>query len=197
MHEARHAPATARNREALLEVLRRHFPERGLVVEVGSGTGEHTAFFSQHFDELEFQPTDVEPENHGSVCAHTRDLPNVRPPLQLDAAAWPWPIEAADVLLAINVIHISPPEVLSGLMRGAGELLSTGGLLFTYGPYRIGGEQTAPSNAQFELWLKSLDPRFGVRDLEQVMREAEAHELEFVERVAMPANNFTLVFRRR
>lgn len=197
MDEARYAPATARNRGPLEAVLRAHLPARGLVLEVGSGTGEHAAYFAPRFTGLSFQPTDVDLDNHPSITAHTRALPNVAPPQRLDASAWPWPIECADVVLAFNVIHISPPEVLSGLMRGTGELLPAGGLLLTYGPYRIGGEHTAPSNERFESWLKSLNPRFGVRDMEDVVAQANANGLDLREQRPMPANNFTLVFEKR
>ena len=187
----------SRNREPLRAVLEQHLPEKGLVLEVGSGTGEHAAYFAQRFPGLTFQPTDFDTDNHASIAAHTQPLTNVRAPIALDASGWPWPIERADVLWAFNVIHISPPEVLAGLMRGAGELLPSEGLLLTYGPYRIRGEHTAPSNERFESWLKSLDPRFGVRELEDVVAQANANGLDLRERVPMPANNFTLVFEKR
>ena len=126
----------------------------------------------------------------------TEQLVNVRPPLAFDVAHLPWPVSQADAIVCINVIHISPWEATLALMRGAGAMLPAGGVLVTYGPYRREGRHTAPSNAAFDADLKSRDARWGVRDMEEVVATAKAEGLALEETVAMPANNFTLVFRR-
>jgi SAM-dependent methyltransferase len=157
--------------------------------------------FAGAFPALTWQPSDLEPENLASIQAW-RDhalLDNLKGPMRLDVRHLPWPRIAAgslDAVVAINLIHISPWECTGTLMRGAAAALKPGGVLYLYGPYRIDGAQTAPSNEAFEGWLKGLDQRFGVRDLGEVHAEAEAAGLEFAEKIAMPANNFSVVFRK-
>jgi len=195
--DRQHAPATQRNREPILAVLRRVLPARGLVLEIASGTGEHAAFFAANLPDVVWQPSDVDPAGRRSVVAWTHDLPNVRPPLALDVRDEAWPVEHADAIVAINMIHIAPWSCCLGLMRGAGRVLPADGCLYLYGPYRIGGGHTAPSNQAFDASLKSRDPEWGVRDLEAVVAAADAAGLAHVETVAMPANNQSAVFRRR
>ena len=192
------APSAERNKQPILEVLARVLPPAGLVLEVGSGTGQHVAHFAKALPQLEFQPSEVDEERHASIAAWIRHegLGNVRPPIAFDVTQPPWPVRAADAVVCINVIHISPWEATLGLMRGAGECLPPGGVLLTYGPYRRDGEHTAPSNAAFDASLKARDPRWGVRDLEKISAVAKAQGLELEEVIAMPANNFMLVFRR-
>ncbi|MFW6023498.1 MAG: DUF938 domain-containing protein [Myxococcota bacterium] len=194
----RHAPAAARNREPILAVLRRVLPVEGLVLEVASGTGEHARHFAAALPHLTWQPSDPDEGARASIDAWVGDagLPNLRPALRLDASGAAWPLDRADAVLCINMIHIAPWQACEGLMRGAGRLLPPGGVLFTYGPYRIDGEHTAPSNERFDASLRGRDPAWGVRDVADVARAAEAHGLQLDERVAMPANNFSLVFRR-
>ena len=197
----RFAPATERNREPIADVLRRVLPESGAVLEIAAGTGEHAVHFAGAFAGLSWQPSDLEPENLASIQAW-RDhalLGNLKAPMRLDVRHLPWPRIAAgslDAVVAINLIHISPWECTGTLMRGAAASLKPGGLLYLYGPYRIDGKQTAPSNEAFEGWLKGLDQRFGVRDLGEVRAEAEAAGLTFAEKIDMPANNFSVVFRK-
>ena len=197
----RFAPATERNREPIADVLRRVLPERGAVLEIAAGTGEHAVHFAGAFPGLSWQPSDLEPENLASIQAW-RDhvlLDNLAGPMRLDVRHLPWPRIAAaslDAVVAINLIHISPWECTGTLMRGAAAALKPGGVLYLYGPYRIDGAQTAPSNEAFEGWLKGLDQRFGVRDLGEVRAEAEAAGLVFGEKIAMPANNFSVIFRK-
>lgn len=193
------APSAERNKQPILEVLQRVLPPGGVVLEIGSGTGQHVAHFARALPHLEFQPSEMDAGRHASIAAWTRheQLVNVRPPLAFDVTRRPWPVRAADAIVCINVIHISPWEATVALMQGAGEVLPPGGVLVTYGPYRREGRHTAPSNEAFDASLKSRDPRWGVRDLEAVAGEARRHGLELEETVAMPANNFTLVFRRR
>jgi SAM-dependent methyltransferase len=192
------APATARNREPILEVLRHHLPRRGLVLEVASGSGEHTAHFAAAFPELVFQPSDPDSGARASIDAWTAalGLTNVRPALALDAEAPDWPIAAADVVLCINMIHISPWSAAEGLMRGAARVLSKSGVLYLYGPFRREGQQTAPSNAAFDRSLRAQNPDWGVRELEAVAALAETHGFGPPVVEQMPANNLSLVFRK-
>lgn len=194
----RFAPSTARNREPILQVLRDLLPTTGRVLEIASGAGEHAAYFADHFPDLTWQPSDADPEASPSIAAWAAQARhgNVKPPLVLDVARWPWPLESAEAVICINMVHISPWACTEGLMRGAGAILQAGGLLYLYGPYRIDGQQTAPSNEQFEQWLKSLNPEFGVRDLADVQAEAARHGLELVQKIPMPSNNFSLVLRK-
>jgi hypothetical protein len=195
--ERQSAPATHRNREPILSVMRGVFPDRGFVLEVSSGTGEHAAFFSRSFPDLVWQPSDVDSTALASIESwRDEGSEGLLPPIELDTTAEPWPVEQADVVVNINMIHIAPWEACCGLMRGAGAILPSGGLLFMYGPYRIGNRHTAWSNEAFDESLRGRDPAWGVRDLETVIEEADAHELLFEECLEMPANNFSLIFRR-
>ena len=138
----------------------------------------------------------MDTERHASIAAWSEGLTNVRPPIAFDVTRLPWPVTAADAIVCINVIHISPWEATLALMQGAGEILPPGGVLVTYGPYRRNGQHTAPSNEAFDASLKSRDRRWGVRDLEEVAAAARSRGLELQDTDAMPANNFTLVFRK-
>ena len=193
------APSAERNKQPILEVISRVLPSSGLVLEIGSGTGQHVAHFARALPNLVFQPSEMDGARHASIEAWIRHekLANVRPPIAFDLTRLPWPVGAADAIVCINVIHISPWEATLGLMRGAGEILPAGGVLVTYGPYRREGRHTAPSNEAFDASLKARDARWGVRDMEEVASVAEAEGLELEEAVAMPANNFILVFRRQ
>ena len=194
----RHAPAVARNRDPILAVLRRHLPERGTLLEVSAGTGEHAAYFAAAFPGLVWQPTDPDPAARASIAAWARaaTLNTLRPPLALDAAAEDWPVARADAVLCINMIHIAPWAAGLGLLRGAARLLPPGGPLILYGPYRRGGAHTAPGNAAFDAGLRAQDPAWGVRDLETVAAEAAAAGFGPPELVEMPANNLMPIFRR-
>jgi hypothetical protein len=193
----RHAPATHRNREPILAVLRRVLPAHGLVLEIASGSGEHAAFFAAGLPGLTWQPSDADPEARASTAAWCRDVPNVRPPLALDASHAAWPIAAADAVVCINMVHIAPWSACEGLVRGAARVLPAGAVLYLYGPYRVGGAHTAPSNAAFDADLRARDPSWGVRDVEAVLGVARACGLEHAETVAMPTNNLSVVLRRR
>ncbi|MDO9710224.1 DUF938 domain-containing protein [Paracraurococcus lichenis] len=193
------APAVARNRDPILAVLRRVLPATGTLLEVSSGTGEHAACFAAAFPGLVWQPSDPDPAARASIAAwaaHAK-LDNLRPPLDLDAAAEAWPVARADAVLCINMIHIAPWEAGLGLLRGAARLLPLGGPLVLYGPYRRGGRHTAPSNAAFDASLRAQDPRWGLRDLEVVAAAAADAGFGPPEVVEMPANNLTVIFRRR
>ena len=192
------APSPERNKQAILEVLARVLPASGLVLEIGSGTGQHVAHFAKALPALTFQPSEVDAARHASIAAWIahESLANVRPPIAFEVTQLPWPVRAADAIVCINVIHISPWEATAALMRGAGEILPPGGVLVTYGPYGRDGRHTAPSNEEFDASLKARDPSWGVRDLEVAAAAAKKEGLELEEVVAMPANNFTVVFRR-
>jgi len=194
----RHAPAAARNREPILAVLRRVLPPTGLVVEIASGSGEHAVHFARALPHLEFQPSDPDPDSRASIDAWRRHeaLPNVRPAVALDATAATWPIEAPAAFSCCNMIHIAPWEAGLGLLRGAGRFLAPGHPLVLYGPFRRAGRHTAPSNERFDESLRERDARWGVRDLDEVVAEAQKQSLELDEIVEMPANNLTVILRR-
>ena len=192
----RHAPAASRNRQPILEVLGPHLPKHGLVLEVASGTGEHTASFAEAWPDLAFQPSDPDDAARASVDAWRGGLANVRPALALDASAPVWPIDRADAVVCINMIHIAPWQAAEGLTRGAGRIVPKGGVLFLYGPYRRNGAHTAPSNETFDASLRQQNPAWGVRDMEAVVDLAAAQGFGAPLVVAMPANNFSLIFRR-
>jgi len=192
-------PSVGRNREPILAVLRRVLPARGMVLEIASGTGEHAVHCAAALPALTWQPSDRDPEALASIAAHRHDagLPNLLPPLALDVTAPSWPVERADAIIAINMIHIAPWRAAEGLIDGAGRLLAPGGVLYLYGPFMADGRHTAASNAAFDESLKARDPAWGVRDVAAVAELAARHGLDLKERVAMPANNLSLVFRKR
>ncbi len=194
----RSAPHVARNTAPILEVLRRTLPEKGLVLEVASGSGEQSLAFARAFPELLWQPTDPDAAALASIAAwrDSEGLSNLLPPLELDAGAVDWPIDSAGAIVCINMVHISPWGATMGLMRGAERLLERGAPLYLYGPYRQQGVPTAPSNEAFDASLKSRNPEWGLRNLEDVAAEAERNGLTLERVVEMPANNLSVVFRR-
>lgn len=196
---ARTAPAVARNREPILQVLSNCLPSSALVLEIASGTGEHAVWFSRALPAVTWQPTDQNPEALESIAAwrDTAGLPNIRPPLHLDATSATWPVTRADAVVAINMVHIAPWLATEGLVAGAARVLEAEGLLFLYGPFREGGLHTAASNAAFDRDLRARNPSWGVRDLEDIVALAERNGLKSVERIEMPANNLSVMFRRR
>lgn len=195
----RSSPAAARNREPIAAVLDEELPTAGLVLEVASGTGEHVVHFARRFPQLDWQPSDPDPDALASIAAwcEAEGFANIRPPLRLNAAAVAWPIGAAAAILCINMIHISPWAATLGLLQGAARLLQSGAPLILYGPYRREDLATAPSNEAFDQSLQARDPRWGLRRLEDVAAEAALAGFTLTRVVEMPANNLTLVFRRR
>lgn len=194
----REAPAAARNRQPILDVLQPRLPAKGLVLEIASGTGEHVVHYAAARPELTFQPSDPDAGARASVddWVRTLSLGNVRPALEIDVTGESWPVERADAVLCCNMIHIAPWEAAIGLVTGAARLLPPGGLLFLYGPYRRGGRHTAPSNEAFDADLRRRNPAWGVRDLETVVDLAAAQGFSAPEIVGMPANNLSLLFNR-
>ncbi|CAN5197398.1 DUF938 domain-containing protein [soil metagenome] len=191
-------PATLRNRDAILSVLRGALPASGLVLEIASGSGEHVVHFAKAFPGLTFQPSDPEDAALQSITAWTQDsgLTNLRPPVMLDASSDHWPVTAADAVLCINMIHIAPWRAARGLFRGAAKLLHTGVPLYLYGPYRRAGVVTAPSNEAFDASLQSRNAEWGLRDLEAVADLARSTGFSAPVVTEMPANNLSVVFRR-
>ncbi|HEX2812812.1 MAG TPA: DUF938 domain-containing protein [Sphingopyxis sp.] len=195
----RHAPATMRNRDAIAAVLADWLPPAGTVLEVASGSGEHAVHFAAAFPGLSWQPSDPDPAALTSIAAWRAEagLANVAMPLLLDAAAPEWPVDAADALLCINMVHISPWAATLGLLAGARRILPPGAPLILYGPYVESEVETAPSNLAFDRSLKERNADWGLRDLDAVKAAAAEAGLAFAERRAMPANNLMLLFHRR
>jgi SAM-dependent methyltransferase len=194
-HDPRiHNAAAERNRGPILEVLQRVLPAGGRLLEIASGTGQHAAHFAAALPGWRWQPTDRDDSGFASIQAWTAGLPNVLPPLRLDAADDAWPVDQAEAVYCANMIHIAPWEACLGLVRGAARCLAPQGLLVLYGPYRIEGVHTSPGNAAFDADLRRRDPAWGVRDLEAVAEAARPQGLVLRERIAMPANNQMLVF---
>lgn len=191
----KHAPATLRNREAIAAELAALLPERGTVLEVASGSGEHAAYFAERFPDLTFVPSDPDAAARASIASWCVGLANVAPPLAIDAAAGEWPIAAADAVLCINMVHISPWEATVGLFRACAALVPPGGPLILYGPYREVGVETAESNLAFDESLKARDPAWGLRDVADMDRVAAEWGFARTGRVEMPANNLVLVYR--
>jgi hypothetical protein len=192
----RTAPAASRNREPILAVLKDWLPRSGLLLEIAAGTGEHALAFAAAFPDLIWQPTDPDPEARASIAAWREEegTANLLPPLPLDVLTDDWPVERADAVLAINLVHISPPEAGLALLDGAARLLPPGAPLILYGPWRVPGEPLAPSNLAFDAALKERDPSYGLRDLRAFAAEASRRGLPLAERRAMPANNLMLRF---
>jgi SAM-dependent methyltransferase len=198
--DRRDAPATARNREPILDVLRRALPAEGTVLEIASGTGQHATYFARALPALVWQPSDPDPAARRSIAAWAAaegPLPNLRPPLELDVLRQPWPIGRADAVVAVNLLHISPRATSRALFGGAAEVLPAGGLLFVYGPFVERGRPTAPSNLAFDASLRERDAGWGLRVLEDLELEASGVGLALGEVVAMPSNNLSLLFRKR
>jgi SAM-dependent methyltransferase len=195
----RHAPATLRNRDPILAVLRRALPSAGTVLEIGSGSGEHAAYFASALAPLRWQPTDASDMDFASISGWAREhgASTVEPPLVLDSTADTWPVTRADAIFSANVIHIAPWAVAEGMLRGARRVLPSAAPLVLYGPFMRDGAHTAPSNAAFDAELRRRDPSWGIRDLGAVTRAADAHGLDLDDVTEMPANNLTVVFRRR
>ena len=193
----RFAPTTLRNREPIAGVLGDWLPERGVVLEIASGTGEHAIYFAERFSRLEWQPSDVNPDALASIRAWRDEvaLSNVREPLVVDAAAPDWPIECADAVLSINMVHISPWTSALGLIAGASRVLSTGAPLILYGPWLKDDIRTVESNLAFDADLRRRDPQWGLRRVED-LAEAARGSFHLAATRQMPANNLMLLFRR-
>lgn len=194
----RSSPAALRNRDPILAVLKEWLPPSGTVLEIAAGTGEHALYFAAALPALSWQPSDPDPEARASIDAWREEegSANLLPAIDLDVLAADWPVEGADAILAVNLVHISPPEAAGALLAGAARLLPAGAPLILYGPWRVRGEALAPSNLAFDAALKERDPRYGLRDLSDFADKVRGAGFSFAERRAMPANNLMLRFVR-
>ena len=185
-----HAPSCERNKDAILAVLREMLPPTGTVLEIGSGTGQHAAYFAPRLPHLVWQPTDLL-ENLPSIRAWCEEAnaPNLREPVELDLLARCWPVKRADAVVCINTIHIVAWEAVENLVAGVGRVLAPGGVFYVYGAYRYADRPLEPSNEEFDKWLKARDPRSGIRDFAAVDGLARAAGLTCCGDRAMPANN--------
>ncbi|HEY5622235.1 MAG TPA: DUF938 domain-containing protein [Gammaproteobacteria bacterium] len=190
--------AAERNKGAILDVLNRYLPSSGDVLEIASGTGQHVAHFAAAHPKLSWQPSDATDELFDSIAAHVAGagVDNVLPPLVLDVTRPDWPVARADVVVCINMIHISPWETTPALFAGAARVLPPDGVVFLYGPYKRGNVHTAPSNEAFDASLRARNPAWGLRDMEAVIETAAAAGFAHEDVIAMPANNFSVIFSR-
>ncbi len=193
-----HSPAAERNRGPILAELLQRLPERGVLLEVASGTGQHAAHCAAALPGWTWWPSDPEPRSRESIAAWCAGLANVQPPVALDVLVEPWPgvPDRLDAVYCANMLHISPWATCAALMHGAATRLRAGGWLLLYGPYLVDGEPVAAGNQAFDADLRQRDPRWGLRRLGDVQANANAVGLVLRERIAMPANNLLLVFER-
>jgi hypothetical protein len=193
-----HAPAALRNRDLIVDVLQDHLPPQGLLLEIASGSGQHCVRFGERLPRHMIQPSDPSPQARASIDAWVDSIgvSNVKPALDIDASLPDWPIGHADAVLCINMIHISPWRASTGLFAGAAKILAPGGLLYTYGPYMRGGAHTSESNAAFDADLRGQNPEWGIRSIEALSDLAQACGFSAPQITQMPANNFSLIFKR-
>jgi len=199
--EKQFSPSAARNTGPILAAMRPRLPSSGRALEVASGTGQHIVAFAKGFPGLEWMPSDPHRAARASIAAHVAEtgLANVHPPLDLDVSdpAWPEAVEPGfDIMVAINLLHISPWAATLGLMSGAGQLLGPSGRLFIYGPFSRGGDYLSESNVRFNASLRYRDPSWGVRDVDDVATAARAEGLQMAEINEMPAHNLMLILKR-
>ena len=192
-------PAAERNKGPILDILTRVLPRQGVVLEVASGTGQHVLHFAKALPGVAWQPSDPDPELRESIALRVKEqqLANVNRPIDLDVTRLPWPLQTADAVVCINMIHVAPWPATLALLKGAKALLPAQHVLFLYGPYRRFGQHTSKSNEQFDGDLRAHDPEWGLRDLEAVSEAAASSGFVLAEVVEMPANNFSLIFKRR
>ena len=196
-------PATNRNREAILDVLKEALPAQGTVLEIASGSGQHITFFAEHLPHLAWQPSDPDAEARASIDAWRESLDvnqQVHPALAIDASVDIWSvahIKDLSAIMSVNMIHITPWVACLGLLRNANRVLPPGGVLYLYGPFKVGNVHTAQSNAEFDLSLQGRNPEWGVRNLDDVAEEALKQGFQLMKTVRMPANNLSVIFHRK
>jgi hypothetical protein len=196
-------PATGRNQEVILDVLKEALPNSGAVLEVASGSGQHITYFAQQIPQLKWQPSDIEAAARASIDAWRNEMgvtDAVLTPIDLDASVDIWPlghIKNLNAIMSINMIHISAWEACLGLLKNASRVLPAGGVLYLYGPFKVGGLHIAPSNAEFDLSLQSQNPSWGVRNLDDVAEEALKQNFQLMKTIRMPANNFSVIFHKK
>lgn len=193
-----YSEACDQNRDPILAVLRHHFDRPGRILEIGSGTGQHAVFFGAALDHLRWQPSDVAENLPGiRLWLEESALPNVAEPLELDVCRTPWPVDTVDGVFSANTAHIMHWSGVEAMFEGVGRVLRPGGRFCLYGPFNENGRFTSESNARFHMSLQMRDPGMGIRDKTDLDRLAQAAGLERIDDVAMPANNFTMVWRKR
>lgn len=203
MDARQYATATQRNRQPILDVLLKVLSDQGNILEIASGTGEHGIFFAPHVSPRQWIPSEPNPLLRASICAWQDEFPaeNLHPPLDIDVRNDRWSIEdqetKIEAIVNINMIHIAPWNACLGLMAGAGRILPSGGILYLYGPFKRNGKHTAPSNQAFDQSLQTSNSEWGVRDLTEVTTIAKSQGLELAEIISMPANNFSVIWRKR
>ncbi len=191
-------PPSERNKGPILEVLSRVLPKRGVVLEIASGTGQHVVHFAKALPALTWQPSDPDAELLRSIALRVKEsqLANVKPPVELDVMSRSWPLQAADAIVCINMIHVAPWSATPALLEGSKALLPSGNVLFLYGPYRRLGRYSSANDEKFDADLHAQNRDWGLRDLETVSEAAASSGFTLAEIVDMPANNFSLVFKR-
>jgi hypothetical protein len=196
-------PATGRNQEVILDVLKEALPNSGAVLEVASGSGQHITYFAQQIPQLKWQPSDTDAAARASIDAWRNKMgvtDAVDTPIDLDASIDIWSlghIKDLNAIMSINMIHISAWEACLGLLKNASRVLPAGGVLYLYGPFKVGGFHIAPSNAEFDLSLQSQNPSWGVRNLDDVAEEALKQNFQLMKTIRMPANNFSVIFHKK
>jgi cyclopropane fatty-acyl-phospholipid synthase-like methyltransferase len=190
--------ACERNKDPILAVLASELAASRSVLEIGSGTGQHAVHFARNLPHLSWQPTELGGEL-GPLAERIRleGPPNLSPAIALDVRAHPWPVERVDAVFSANTLHIMAWDAVEDFFRGVGAVLSAPGVLCVYGPFRYRDGYTSESNAQFDRFLRRRDPSSGIRDFEALQRLAAAAGLALAADHVMPANNQTLVWRRR
>ena len=196
-------PATGRNQEVILDVLKEALPNLGTVLEVASGSGQHITYFAHQIPQLKWQPSDTDAAARASIDAWRNEMgvtDAVHTPIDLDASVDIWSlghIKNLNAIISINMIHISAWEACLGLLRNASRVLPAGGVLYLYGPFKVGGVHIAPSNAEFDLSLQSQNSAWGVRNLDDVAEEALKQNFQLMKTIRMPANNFSVIFHKK
>ncbi len=201
--QKKYAPATDRNREPILAVLKDCIPDHGTILELASGSGQHAIYFVDQMPGHYWQPSDPDEESRNSISAWWWEvqLNNILPPLNINAQDDIWDIENVEIpqpvtsIVCINMVHISPWESTVGLIKGASRILPKDGILYLYGPYKVDGKHTAPSNELFDIKLRSQNPEWGIRELNDVIKLAHENDLSLVKTVDMPANNLSIIFK--
>lgn len=196
--QKRFSPACERNKDVILDVLREVLPDRGTALEVACGPGQHAIHFAAGLPGITWIPSDIDPTSIASTAAWRTEanLPNLHEPVILDATSAEWPVQHADAIICCNMIHISPWDVTLGLLDGTARILPEDGILYTYGPYKVGGKHTAPSNEAFDQSLRAQNPSWGVRNLDDVALEARRRGLHLIKTARMPTNNFSVIFKK-
>lgn len=199
----KYAQAVLKNREPILNILKQFMPNQGNILEIASGTGEHSLFFAPHFPQQRWIPSDCTSESLASIKAWGEEYPhdNLQSPLTIDVMERDWFLslqgKEISAIVCINMIHIAPWEACLGLLAGAGQLLPKDGILYLYGAYKVNNRHTAPSNEEFDRYLRSQNPLWGVRNVEDVEKVAHHGGLELSQTIPMPSNNFSLIFVKK